>query len=303
MPLDPQSQKFLDALALQDSPGWSTLGHEVGRDVFAGLTDLFGTGPDVKCIDDVATQDGVRIRIYRPQDERSPVLMYFHGGGWVLGDIETHDAVCRRIASESGFAVASVDYRRAPDVRYPGASDDCYQATRFVAENATALHVNSDVLAVGGDSAGGNLAAAVALKSRDDSGPHIAGQILIYPVLNNNFETASYVKCAENFGLTRETMMWFWEQYLGDQKADAYAAPPLAESLAGLPPAFVMTAEYDVLCDEGEDFAHRLTQSGVATTLKHYEGMLHGFVHFAAAFDRSHEAVADMAQFLQGLRP
>ena len=301
MPLHPQSQSFLDAVAAKNAPAWSDMPIAQGREVFSGLTDLFGTGPELRRVEDVSTDSGVPLRIYQADTTRPrPVVMFFHGGGWVLGDIETHDTLCRHLAAESGLAIVSVDYRRAPEHPYPAAFDDCFAATQFVAEHSDQLGVAARKLAVAGDSAGGNLAAAVALKSRDADGPPIQGQLLIYPVLNREFDGRSYVQFAEGFGLSRAVMMWFWEQYLGANVLDAYASPVLAESLVGLPQTHVITAEYDVLRDEGKAFAELLTAAGVATNHRCYDGMLHAFMHFTGAIEAGREAISDAAEVLRG---
>ena len=194
---------------------------------------------------DVVVADQVSARIFTPAAAGPfPAVMYFHGGGWVLGDLDTHDTLCRRLANQSQFVVVSVDYRRAPEHKHPVPLDDCFAATRYVVNNAEKLQVDPQRLAVAGDSAGGNLAAAVALMARDQGGPKVSFQLLIYPVLQPNFETQSYLDCAEGFGLTRETMIWFWQQYLARESdgQQPYAAPLVADDLRGLPPAHVITA-------------------------------------------------------------
>ena len=230
-----------------------------GRETFDGFIDLFGEGPDLARVEDHTLPGDVNVRLYADDsDEPQPAVMYFHGGGWVLGNIQTHDALCRRIAKASGCTVISVDYGLAPENPFPKPLDDCYSATLAVADKASDIHIDSQRIAVAGDSAGGNLAAAVSLRARDHGGPAIKLQVLLYPVIEPGFETESYQQFAESHGLTKENMKWFWEQYLGAQPAGPLAAISRAETLEGLPAAHVVTAEYDVLRDEGEAFAGRL---------------------------------------------
>jgi acetyl esterase len=298
MPLDPQAHAFLAAIAEQNPPAWEDLTPEEGRKAFTGLAEVFGTGPEVHRVEDRNLPGSIGVRIYRPAAEAAlPAVMYFHGGGWVLGDLNTHDTLCRRLAAGSGSVVISVEYRRPPEHKFPGALNDCFEATRYVADHAGELGVDAKRVAVAGDSAGGNLAAAVALRARDEGGPAIHSQWLIYPVIDRQFDTGSYQSFAEGHALTRANMEWFWDQYLMGQAdaLDPYAAPGQAKSLAGLPPAHVITAEFDVLRDEGESYASRLKAAGVPVTLRRYDGMLHGFIHFTEPFDVGKQAIQDLA--------
>ncbi len=300
MPLTSQARAFLEAVAKQKPAGWEEMSPEQGRQIFNGFGDLFGEGPELDCVEDRTLPGDISVRLFYDQGDASrPVVMYFHGGGWVLGNTQTHDALCRRIAKASGCAVVSVDYAVAPENRFPRALEDCYAATAHIADCAADFGIDATNIAVAGDSAGGNLAAAVTLKARDEAGPSIKLQVLIYPVIEPNFETESYIQFAQDHGLSRASMQWFWDQYLGDQSPDSLAAPSKAGSHQGLPAAHVITAEYDVLRDEGEAYAHRLRAAGVPTTLKRYDGNLHGFVHFAAMFDDGIQAADDIAQVLK----
>ena len=299
MPLHQQSQLFISQLAAQKRPAWQDQPIDQSRKLFDSLKGLFGVGPELVTVDDKLA-DGIPVRVYRPSLEPElPVVMYFHGGGWVLGNLDTHDAVCRRLAAESGFVVIAVDYRLAPEHRYPAAVDDCFLATKAVAENASEFRVDGQQIMLAGDSAGGNLCMAVSLRAREEGGPAICFQTMIYPVVEPDFDTDSYNAFATGHGLTRETMQWFWRQYLDGSDA----APTLAHfqdaTLEGLPATHVMTAEYDVLRDEGKGLADRLTAVGVPTTYRCYEGMLHGFVHFAGFFDDGVKATEDVARLLQ----
>jgi len=305
MPLHPQAQAFLEALAAQNRPSWQELGPEASRVLFASLTELFGEPPAVYRVADQTVAGHIPLRIYTPtkSNEALPGVLYFHGGGWVLGDIATHDTLCRRLANASGCVIISVDYRRAPEHRYPAALEDCYAATCFVAQNAADLGVDANLLMVAGDSAGGNLAAAVALKSRQTGTPALEAQLLIYPVIEPRFDGWSYRNFAEGYGLTRASMIWFWQQYWGDDldATDELVVPSRATSLSGLPPAHVVTAEFDVLRDEGERFAGLLGAAGVPTNLRRYDGMLHGFVQFSGVFDVGRQAIAEMGSAMREL--
>lgn len=239
------------------------------------------------------------VRVYLPTLGASlPALVYFHGGGWVLGSVDGHDSTCRRLALLSGCAVASVEYRLAPEAKFPAAVEDCFAAVRWVATNGASVGVDSSRLAVGGDSSGGNLAAAACLMARDQGGPRIKFQMLVYPVTDRNFDTASYLQNANGYLLSRENMVANWELYLRTD-ADAsnpYAAPLKAKDLQALPPVLVITAEYDPLRDEGEAYAARLRESGVATVCRRFDGMVHGFFGFAETVDAAKEALGLCAE-------
>ncbi len=304
MTLHPQSREFLRVLAEQNLPTWQELSLGEARKRFAELAPLFGKGPAMQLVRDERTPDGVAVRIFVPAGAgQMPVVMYFHGGGWVLGDLNTHDTLCRRLAASSSCVVVAVDYRRAPEHKYPAALDDCYAATQFVHQGGFEIGGDTRCMIVAGDSAGGNLATAVALRARDENGPPIAGQLLIYPVIEPSFETDSYNQFADGFGLTRATMQWFWRQYLhnDDQQLDPYAVPTRAASLQNLPPAHVITAEYDVLRDEGDAYARRLAEAGVAVSWQRYPGMIHGFVHLGKVFSDSQAAITEAAQVVTRL--
>ncbi|MEO1525242.1 MAG: alpha/beta hydrolase [Planctomycetota bacterium] len=290
MTLHPQSKAFLTLAAESARPQWYEMPLAEARRIFDQFAPLLGEKPELDRIEDHLLEHGVRVRLYSSGDTPRPVIMYFHGGGWVLGNIESHDPLCRRLAVESGCAVVSVDYRLSPESRFPGPVEDCYHATTWVREHADDLGVDANRIAVAGDSAGGQLSAAVCLKARDEDGPPIALQALLYPVVEPNFDTESYRAFADGYGLTRDTMRWFWEQFLGDQEPTPLAAPSLAQSLGGVPPAIVVTAEYDVLRDEGIALAEKMKTDGVDVQHVAYDGMLHGFIHFAGFFETGLEA-------------
>ncbi len=310
MPLTAQARMFLEAVAALNRPGWEELTPQEGREAFNGLGDLFGEGPTISRIEDRSLPGGINIRLYADSvyadsdtDSKSetsqPAVIYFHGGGWVLGNLDTHDALCRRLAQASGCTIVSVDYSLSPEARFPTALQEGYEATTYVADHADELGVLGGKLAVAGDSAGGNLAAAVAMKARDEGGPAIELQVLLYPVIEPNFETDTYKQFAEKHGLSLANMQWFWQQYLGDQQPAALAAPSRAASHADLPTAHVVTAEYDVLRDEGEAYARMLALAGVPTTTRRYDGNLHGFMHFAGMFDDGVAAAHDVGKVLK----
>ena len=301
MPLTHQAEQFLAAIAESDRPPWDALTPPQAREAFEALADLAGPIEELSRVEDRTIGGAIPIRIYcdRVDQVPPPAVMYFHGGGWVLGSIHSHDAVCRRIAKESGCCVISVDYRLAPEHPYPIPLDDCYGATRHVVDHASDFGIDPNRIALVGDSAGGNLAAAVSLKARDEGSLDIRLQILIYPVIERDFETPSYQQCAEGHGLSLADMRWFWNHYVGDRIPDHYAAPARATSHAGIAPAHVITAEYDVLRDEGEQYARQLAAAGIAVTSKRYDGNLHGFVQLAGAFDDGLAATRDLSEILK----
>jgi acetyl esterase len=249
-------------------------------------------------VEDRSLERGFRIRIYTPQGKGPfSLLVYFHGGGWVLGDLESHDDVCRSLSRRGSAVVISADYARAPEARFPRIMDDCEAALRWSSDHARELNADPARLVVAGDSAGGNLAAGLALRVRDHGGPAIAFQLLIYPVTERNFETASYREFATGYGLTQANMRWFWDCYLKDP-ADAEnpeAAPLKARDLKGLPPALVISAEFDVLRDETEAYAKRLHEAGVRVSCVRFLGMNHGFLRMGALFPQADRALSMLA--------
>ncbi len=298
MPIDPQAQAAEDAWDALGIPPLETLPPAEARARFEALPAL--EGPSVGRVEDrmAPGPDGdVPVRVYWPEGEGPrPAFMYFHGGGWVVGSVANQDGTVRHLVRESGCVGVSVEYRMAPEHRFPTAAEDCYTATKWAADNAGALGVQPGRLAVLGVSSGGNLAAAVALMARDRATPELAFQTLVVPVLARDFNTPSYLEKADGPGLTRRRMQWYWDLYLRDESdaANPYAAPAAAESLAGLPPALVLTAEYDVLRDEGRAYAERLQEAGVPTTHLDYAGMTHLFFNRWNAIDRAREAIASV---------
>jgi acetyl esterase len=241
----------------------------------------------------------VPIRIYTPAgDGPHPPLVFFHGGGWLLGDLETHDALCRELANASDCIVVAVDYRLAPEHRFPAGLEDCYAATRWVANNAETIGAEPDTLAIAGDSAGGALTVGVALLARDRDGPAIDYQVLAYPVTNHAFDTDSYEENAQGYFLTRKDMERFWDGYLRSELdgRHPYASPLRTQNLEGLPPSFVLTSGFDPLRDEGRQLAERLSEAGVPTQSVQYDDMIHGFLTMLAdpELDRAHEAIEEI---------
>jgi acetyl esterase len=304
MPLDPQARALLDQM---QAIGFPELGSLPAPELRARLEAMRVPLPvaAVKHVEDRAIPGpGGRIplRIYTP-DAASPrpAIVFLHGGGWVIGNLESHDGTCRELANRAGATVVSVDYRLAPETRFPGAAEDCFAATRWVVENAAALGADPRRVAVAGDSAGGNLAAVVAQISRDRGGPPLRFQLLVYPVADADFERASYRDNADGYFLTRAAMQWFWDQYVPNaaQRADPYASPLRARSLAGLPPALVISAEFDPLRDEGEAYAEALRRAGVAVQCSRYDGQIHGFFGMGYAIDRARSALDEAATALR----
>jgi len=245
----------------------------------------------------------IPVRLYAGRvGESQPCLVYFHGGGYVVCDLDTHDTVCRRLAKESGAVVIAVDYRLAPEHRFPAALEDCHAATQWVAADAEQLGVDAGRIAVGGDSAGGNLAAVVSIQCRDAGGPKLGLQVLVYPVTDcTSFDTESYREFGEDHYLTRGMMDYFIEHYFATAQDRALpdASPLLAKDLRGLPPALVITAECDPLRDEGEAYAARLAAAGVTVTCTRYPGVFHPFFSLAGIMEDGRKAVRQVAGALQ----
>ena len=245
-------------------------------------------------------------RIYTPKklrkaDGLAPGLVFFHGGGWVIGNLETHDVVCRKLAQEGEMIVMSVDYRLAPEHRFPAAVEDAVTATKWVAANAKGLGIDASRLVVGGDSAGGNLAAVVSLHAREN-GPKLAGQLLVYPATDFSRKHPSHSEPETSILLTHTVVTWFMNNYLGDADINDWrASPARARTLADLPPAYVLTAGADPLRDEGDEYAARLKEAGVAVTYRHFPGQFHGFFTMGKLLNQANIAVGEIATWLKGL--
>jgi acetyl esterase len=300
MALDPQARKILQEAA--GLPAISTLSVAEARKRNRDAALREKMGPAVAAVQTLDAH-GVPVRFYRGTAAGNlPALVYFHGGGWVFNDLDTHDDVCRMIAHHSGWAVLSVDYRLAPEHKYPAAFDDAYSATVWAWDNAVSIGVDASKIAVGGDSAGGTLAAAVALRARNEKGPEIVFQALVYPITDYYAPgTPSYDEYADGYSLTREEMIWFWRHYLPDNANldDGYLCPLRASDLRGLPPAYISTAEYDPLRDEGRRYADRLKAAGVGVSYHHYSDQMHGFVRQFPKIERGRMALIELADRLR----
>jgi len=314
MSIDPQAQAVIDLAIKSGRPAYHTLSPKEARQLFRETRPASTPTPaaigEVKNLTANGPGGPIPLRVYRPAgvaaDTKLPVLVFFHGGGWVIGDLDTHDVQCRQITAEAGITVVAVDYRLAPEHKFPAAVDDAWAATCCVATHGTELGIDPQRLAVGGDSAGGNLAAVVALLARDSTeGPAIAFQVLVYPVTDLGAESQSYRDFGDGHLLTRDSMRWFANHYLrSPADAEGWRASPLrAQSLAGLPPALVITAGFDPLRDEGAAYAARLTEAGVRVDYVCYGGMIHGFMPMGRLIDTGNRAVSHVAASLrQALR-
>jgi acetyl esterase len=307
--LYPEVRALLEALEAEGAPAIETLSPADARAaVLEALRAVAGEPEEVGGVENLAIPHAVRgvpIRIYTPAgDGPFPCLVYFHGGGWVVCDLDTHDVVCRAIANRAGAVVVAVDYALSPEHKFPAAVDECYAATCWVAANAARLGVDPRSIAVGGDSAGGNLSTVMCLKSRDEGGPALVLQVLVYPVTNlAAFDTPSYAEFAERYYLTRAEMEWFRGHYLArpEDAQHPYASPLRAPDLRGLPPALVITAECDPLRDEGEAYAKRMADAGVAVTAVRYAGMIHPFFSLGGVLNQGRRAVEQVAAAVRGM--
>jgi len=304
MPLDPEAEALLSAMGAVGEIDPFQLQPEQLRVAFAQMPGE-ATGPALPRVEmhEVPGPAGpIPVRVYTPPGNGPrPALVYFHGGGWVLCGLETHDATCRELAAGAGCIVVSVDYRLAPEAKFPAAPEDCYAATVWTLEQAARLGIDPRRVAVGGDSAGGNLAAVVSLLCRDRKGPELVHQLLIYPVTNHAFDTPSYRENGKGYFLSADMMRWFWHHYLTEEAegANPLASPLRAEDLRGLPPATVLTAEYDPLRDEGRAYAERLEAAAVATRYTNYPGVFHGFFAMTNEIPRARAALEETCQALR----
>lgn len=304
--LDPQAAALLETVDAMGQPPTYALSVESAR---ARLRELMaGQGEDepVDRLEEfsIGGPDGpIPVRLYAPAGTGHPLLVFYHGGGWAVGDLETHDPVCRRLSNAAGCAVLSVDYRLAPEHPFPAAIEDAYAALEWAAEHAGRVNCDPSRLAVGGDSAGGNLAAAVSLMSRDRDGPAIAHQSLIYPAVASPavHEFPSYEENSQGYLLEAASVEWYLERYLPDpvDHRNAYAAPLLAREYADLPSASVLTAGFDPLRDEGREYADRLESAGVSVERHEYDGMIHGFVNLLDHLDAAGEALDALGDDLE----
>jgi acetyl esterase/lipase len=306
MPVTPEVQTILDFIAATGGPAREELSPTELRESYAALS-LVESRPEMASVTDRVVPGpagDIPVRVYVPTTDPGPrpVLVYFHGGGWVIGNVDTHDGTVRAVAEGSGVTVVSVDYRLAPEHPFPAAIDDCLAAVGWVVANAGELDVDPARLALGGDSAGGNLA-AIAAQELVAGGTDVRFQLLVYPVTDGTMSHPSVDENADGYFLTKATMAWFWQQYVGDADWTGPRVSPLHaadEALAGLPPALVITAQYDPLRDEGEAYAERLVAAGVDATAARYDGMIHGFFSMRDLIPEGKAAVDQACEALRG---
>ncbi len=306
--LDTQIRELLQAAEEAGVPAIHSLPYREARD-FYDLTSrkLAGNPPDNLSVTDLdidTTAGPVPLRIYRPEnvvEQLLPALVYFHGGGWCVGGLESHDHVCRWLAAHSDCAVISVDYRMGPEHKFPAAVEDAFAATQWISTHASELNIDRKRIGIGGDSAGGNLSAVVTLLAREQGGADLLCQLLIYPATDMLMRFPSHVTYGEGYRLTRTGIAWFITGYLrdGEDMHDFRASPLMADDHANLPPAFIMTAAFDPLKDEGEAYAGKLRDSGVPVEYHCYPGMVHGFIAMPGAVDLAETALKDAAAFVK----
>jgi acetyl esterase len=312
--LHPQTRALLDYIEQRGVPATHTLTPADARALYRDRRSFTQPAPPemglVRDLQADGPHGAIPLRLYRPlgssASERLPVLVYYHGGGWVIGDLDTHDTLCRELANGAGCAVVAVDYRMAPEQRFPAAVDDCIAATRWVHAQASALELDASRLAVGGDSAGGNLAAVVSIAARESGDLPIAYQLLIYPATDQHRNTPSHDSNGQGYLLTTDTMNYFTGHYIPDASryTDWRASPLLHPDLSRLPPALVLTAGYDPLRDEGAAYAERLTAAGNRATYVCFEREIHGFILMGKVLDEANTAVAlCAAELKRAFRP
>ena len=312
--LHPQTRALLDLIESRQIPPTHTLSVADARAYYRDRRSVTQPAPaEVAQVHELQAggpHGSIPLRLYRPlgsaETETLPVLVYYHGGGWTIGDLDTHDSLCRELANGAGCAVISIDYRMGPEHRFPAAVDDCLAATRWVHANAEALHLDAARLAVGGDSAGGNLAAVISIAARESGDLPIAFQLLIYPATDQHRTAASHAENAQGYLLTTDTMDYFTGHYIADaaQYEDWRASPLLHENLANLPPALVLTAGFDPLRDEGKAYAERLTAAGNQASYVCFDRQIHGFITMGRLIDEANTAVGlCAAELRRALRP
>lgn len=298
----PELRQFLEEADAAGFGGWASMTVAEARESLDdALLDVWGEREPVETVSEgtIPTSQGeVPFKLYRSTTDSSPCIVFFHGGGWVLGSVDGYDGFCRRISRLTGSSVVSVEYRLAPESPYPAAIHDAWEATKWVVDNAEAVGaVAGEPIALLGDSAGANLAAVVAVRARDN-GLAVASQVLIYPVTDLAMSTESYESFADGYGLTRDDMSWYADQYVSDPsaRADPDVSPLQTSSLAGLAPTYLATAEFDPLRDEGEEYARQLNESGVDVQHERWDGTIHGFLVMDRLTDtalRLHERIAE----------
>jgi acetyl esterase len=303
--IDPQAREVIEYLSRLNLPPIDRMSpadaRRQYREVRAALRPPAPSLADVRDLTAAGQAGPIPLRLYRPADDVLPAFIFLHGGGWVVGDLDTHDVVCRQIAAEANAVVIAVDYRLAPEHPFPAAIDDAWSATTWIAEHAEELGIDRERIAVGGDSAGGGLAAVVALMARDSQQLRLALQVLVYPVTDLRAESESYSTFAEGYFLTRAAMQWYIRQYAPTPEAiaDWRASPLLAQEVHDVAPALVIAAELDPLCDEGDAYARRLQAARVPVEYHSLEGMIHGFLPMGGRIDAANRAVSIIAERLR----
>jgi acetyl esterase len=310
--LDPDAAAVFKAFQEAGRPPYETVSPAEARELYLkGRVVSNPEPPELKSVQPLAipSPDGpIPARIYTPSRLRqtnglAPCLVFFHGGGWVIGDLDSHDVVCRKLADEGELIVISVDYRLAPEHKFPAAVDDAITATKWIADNSRQLGIDASRLTVGGDSAGGNLAAVVAIAARDGNGPGIAGQVLIYPAIDFAMTHPSHSEPETSILLTHSVIKWFRDHYLNGAAdvGDWRASPARAKTLIGLPPAYVLTAGADPLRDEGDEYARRLKEAGVIVTYRTFPGQFHGFFTMGKLLQQANVAASEIGAWLKAL--
>ena len=307
MPLAPEIKQYLVGKAMSGAPeAWQAPLDVIRANTYSRVA-LAGSPEKIFSLEDryiPGPTSDLHIRIYRPHEGKDlPALVYFHGGGWVLNFLDIYDSELISLANAAGSVIVAVNYQKAPEHPYPIPFDDCYATFLWVHQNSYALNINPLKIGVGGESAGGNLAAAVAQKSRDVAGPKPRYQLLINPCNERDFETKSYLEYASGYGLSREAMMWFWKQYLQgiEHDTDPYACPSTAKDFSNLAEAIIVTAEFDPLRDDGIKYDQLLRESGVRTHYKEYPGMIHGFANLGAVTPTAHQAISECAAIIKNI--
>lgn len=306
--IDEDAARVLQAVKAANRPPMESLTPQQGRLAFRAMREAMKQPvPEMAQVRDLAASGPagtIALRLYRSKGasaQNAPCLIFFHGGGWVVGDLETHDNLCRSLADAFGGVTIAVDYRLAPEHKFPAAAEDAFAAVQWIAANADALGVSASKLAVGGDSAGGNLAAVAALMAARAGAPDLRAQVLIYPAVDMRLNYDSYNRVGDGYTLTAASMLWFRDHYLNNaaEQTDWRASPLMANNLAATPPALIVTAGLDPLCDEGEAYANALKQAGVATQFRCYSGQMHGFAGANGIIRQADEAQAEIGAFLK----
>ncbi|MEI7499121.1 MAG: alpha/beta hydrolase [Bacteroidota bacterium] len=307
MPLDPEAKALLAAIAAAGEPSIDTIPLDAARaqveNGYAGMKIPVLPVGLIKNTSFTGSGGEIAVRIYIPEGEGLfPVIIFFHGGGWVFFHLDAYDPVCTHICAAAGCIVVSVEYRLSPEYKFPAATNDCLEASRWIAEHCIEWKGDASLIFLAGDSAGGNLAAVTAIRIRDESGPAIKGQVLIYPAtVYYAPEKPSYTEFSDGYNLTKDALKWFWEKYLvsNEDARNPKASPLLAPDLSGLPPALVIVSGYDPLKDEGIDYAKRLAEAGVSVQMSLYEEMIHGFLSYLGILHQAKTAIDEISRWIK----